>query len=121
MTDSTDLSRAPLGLAKALADQGFDSLTEVQAAVLDADAPLPEAAAWLPGGVLSLAGPGAALLAEAAPNRTWHRLDVRPSGLAVARLGARLVGERGPDDPASAEPAYLKPVATSQTRAIFGD
>lgn len=82
--------------------------------------PLPEAADWLPEGDLALTGPGADRLAAAVPGRTFHRLEAAPSGLAVARLGARLLAERGPDDPAATEPSYLKPVATSQPRAIFG-
>lgn len=82
--------------------------------------PLPDAEAWLPDGPLALAGPGADRLAEAAPDRPWVRLDIPPSGAAVARLGARLFGDRGPDDPAAVEPTYLKAVVASRPRGIFG-
>lgn len=82
--------------------------------------PLSEAADWLPRGDIALVGPGAERLAEATPGRDFRLLDGTLSGLAVARLGTRRYAERGADDPASVEPAYLKPVVTSQPRAILG-
>lgn len=81
---------------------------------------LSEADAWVPKGAVAVTGPGASRLVEAVPSRTWHRLGAGPNAVAVVRAGQRLVDARGPDDPASLEPAYLKPVATSQPRAIFG-
>lgn len=81
---------------------------------------LAEAGAWLPEGPLAVVGPGADRLVEAVPDRAWTRLDAAPSGAAVARLGARLLAERGPDDPATVEPLYLKPVQASRPRTIFG-
>ena len=73
-----------------------------------------EVADWLPPSCL-VGGPGADRLDPALP-----RVDLAPSGVAVARLGLGRWRETGGDDPASAEPLYLKPVATSQPRAIFG-
>ena len=81
---------------------------------------LTEAGPWVPEGEVAVAGPGVRRLTEAVADRTWRRLRVELSGRAVGRLGARRFAEHGPDDPSTVEPMYLKPVATSQPRAIFG-
>lgn len=89
----------------------FRDGTEVAApAALAVDA----VATWLPEGA-TVGGPGADRLDAA-----WPRTALSASGVAVARIGLRQWAERGADDLASAEPLYLKPVATSQPRAIFG-
>ncbi len=73
-----------------------------------------DVAEWLPGGALA-GGPGAARLAPEV-----GRVALATSAVAVARLGLERWHAHGGDDLASAEPLYLKPVATSQPRAIFG-
>ena len=70
-------------------------------------------AAWLPPGV-SIGGPGADRLDVPVP-----RVALAASGVAVARLGLERWRQSGGDDPATAEPVYLKPVATSQPRGIL--
>ena len=98
---------------------------EVYAAVLDGDAEIREPAAlaidrvgsWLPDDLWALGGPGTDRLADVRSD--LPRLDLRASGAAAARLAQRLLRERGADEAGSAEPLYLKPVATSQPRAIF--
>jgi len=77
-----------------------------------------EVAGWLPDHLDALGGPGADRLADLRPD--VRRVSMRASGAAVAHLGRALVEARGPDDPAAAEPAYLKPVAAVRPRAIFG-
>ena len=71
-------------------------------------------AGWLPPGA-AVGGPGADRLALDAP-----RVPLAASGAAVAQLGLARWRASGPDDPAAAEPAYLKPVAASTPRGIFG-
>ena len=102
---------------------------EVYAAVAgDADASRPatalaldEARTWLPDvSSLALGGPAANALVEAVPDRTWQRLDLVPSAAAIARLGRQRSEAGDLDDPAATEPTYLKPVAASRPRAIFG-
>ncbi len=101
---------------------------EVYAAVVgDADTARPVAAlvlsdadGWLPAGPLAVGGPAADALVDAAPGRDWRRLDLVPTAVAVARLGRQRVGSGPGDDPATVEPSYLKPVAASRPRAIFG-
>ena len=73
-----------------------------------------EVGGWLPESS-AVGGPGAERLDPALP-----RVPLATSGVAVARLGLERFRTSGGDDPASAEPTYLKPVATSQPRAIFG-
>lgn len=102
---------------------------EVYAAVASDDASvarpatalaLADAAEWLPSVPLALGGPAAPALAEAAPDHGWRRLDLVPSAAAVARLGRQRAEAGDDDDPATAEPSYLKPVAATRPRAIFG-
>lgn len=96
---------------------------EVYAAVYAHAGPVREAAAlslsdadaWLPPGPLALGGPASAALAEAVA-RPWQRVDLVPSAVSVARLGRQLE----PADLDAVEPAYLKPVAASRPRGIFG-
>ncbi len=73
-----------------------------------------EVGGWLPR-PCAVGGPGADRLDPALP-----RVELAASGVAVARLGLRQWRATGGDDPAGAEPHYLKPVATSRPRAIFG-
>ena len=73
-----------------------------------------EVGGWLPRPCV-VGGPGADRLGPALP-----RVALEASGVAVARLGLARFRATGAEDPAAAEPAYLKPVATSQPRAIFG-
>ncbi len=70
-----------------------------------------DVAAWLPDGTVALGGPGADRLAGVRPD--LRRVDLRPSAVAVARLGRGLYDAGHRDDLASLEPHYLKPVATS--------
>ena len=79
-------------------------------AVADADA-------WLPDALDAIGGPGAPRLDGVRPE--VPRLDLSTSGASVARLGRAAAEDRGPDDAASLEPVYLKPVAASQPRGIF--
>ena len=98
---------------------------EVYAAVYDGDAEVAAPAAlaldaiadWLPASTAAIGGPGAARLADVRPDLV--RLDLAPSGAVVARLGRTLAEADGPDDVASFEPLYLKPVATSQPGGIL--
>ena len=98
---------------------------EVYAAVVEGDAVVVPAASlsvdavadWLPEAVVALGGPGIDRLTEVRPN--LPRLTLRPSAVAVARLGERLAEAGLADDGAAFEPLYLKPVATSQPRAIL--
>ena len=73
-----------------------------------------DVAGWLPEGA-AVGGPGAGLVGPAVP-----RVEMRASGVAVARLGLARWQATGGDDPAAAEPAYLKPVAAVRPRGIFG-
>ena len=99
---------------------------EVYAAVVEGGAEVGPAAAlavddvagWLPPDLDGVGGPGADRLPGLRPD--LPRVDLAASGAAVARLGRRLAEARGPDDPAALEPLYLKPVAASRPRAIFG-
>lgn len=99
---------------------------EVYAAVYDAGAEiaspaalaLDAVAAWLPASTAAIGGPGADRLADVRPE--LQRIALAPSGAVVARLGRGLVEADGPDDAASLEPTYLKPVAASQPRGILG-
>lgn len=79
------------------------------------------AEAWLPTGPLAVCGPGADRLVDAAPDCDWRRLPVDASAARVARLGRRRSEAGGPDSVAATEPVYLKPVAVSRPRGIFGD
>lgn len=99
---------------------------EVYAAVYDGDEEVrppaalavDEVAGWLPTETAALGGPGADRLPDVRPD--LPRLDLLASGVAVARLGRARVEADGPDDPAAAEPLYLKPVAVSRPRGILG-
>ncbi len=100
---------------------------EVYAAVAGDDArpatalSLTDAADWLPASAsLAVGGPAADALVEAVPDRTWQRVLLVPGAVAVACLGQRRAAAGETDDPASLEPSYLKPVAVSRPRAIFG-
>ena len=98
---------------------------EVYAAVVDGDEVVVPAAAlavdavadWLPDAVAALGGPGIDRLVDVRPDLL--RVALRPSAVAVARLGERLAEAGHADDGAAIEPLYLKPVATSQPRAIL--
>lgn len=98
---------------------------EVYAAVVDGDTVVEPAAAlaidavagWLPETVTAIGGPGADRLAGIRPE--LPRVSLRPSAVAVSRLGERLAALGHADDGATAEPHYLKPVATSQPRGIL--
>ena len=70
-------------------------------------------AAWVPDGA-AVGGPGADALDLDAP-----RAEMRASGVAVARLGIARWHATGGDDPAAAEPLYLKPVAVTRPRGIL--
>ena len=69
---------------------------------------------WMPPGA-AVGGPGADRVHPGAA-----RVEMRASGVAVARLGAARWRATGGDDPAAAEPLYLKPVAATRPRGIFG-
>ena len=73
-----------------------------------------EVAGWMPPGA-AVGGPGADALGPSAA-----RVEMRASGAAVARLGLARWRATGDDDPAAAEPLYLKPVAVTRPRGIFG-
>ena len=98
---------------------------EVYAAVVDQGEEIAEASAlaiadvdrWLPSTVVALGGPGADRLDGIRPQ--VPRIDLRPSAVAVARLGEGLHASAEAEDLASLEPLYLKPVATSQPRGIL--
>lgn len=98
---------------------------EVYAAVLDAGVEIHSPAAlavaaveaWLPADLAAIGGPGADRLADLRPD--VPRVTLRASGASVARLGRARFEAGGAADLATAEPVYLKPVATSQPRAIF--
>ena len=97
--------------AGAYRDDGSGVPVEVAApAALAVD----EVAGWMPPGA-AVGGPGAGLLGLDAP-----RVGLRASGAAVARLGLARWRAAGGDDPAAAEPLYLKPVAVTRPRGIFG-
>lgn len=82
---------------------------------------LDEADDWLPSAsTLAICGPATDHLVEAVPTRDWHRLDLSPSAVTVARLGRERAEAGKNDDPATVEPTYLKLVAASRPRAIFG-
>ena len=78
---------------------------------------VPDVSTWLPSDLDALGGPGASRLTSVRPDVA--RRSLRASGAAVARLGWHRLATRGPDDPSSAEPLYLKAVAVSQPRGIF--
>ena len=98
----------------------YDGPSEVRAPAALALADLPD---WLPAappGGFGLGGPGAGRVAEAAPDVAWRRLDLVPDAVAVARLGRAEARAGRLADVAAAEPLYLKPVAATRPRGIFG-
>ena len=78
---------------------------------------LDEIADWMPPGA-ALGGPGVGALDGL--DIDAPRVEMRATGEAVARLGLARWRATGGDDPAAAEPLYLKPVAATRPRGIFG-
>lgn len=76
-----------------------------------------DVATWLPADLDAIGGPGVDRLSDIRPEVS--RIERRASGRAVAQLGRQRVAASGPDDPATAEPLYLKPVAVSRPKGIF--
>lgn len=95
----------------------YDGATAVRPAAGIAVADL---AGWLPPAPLALGGPGAERVAEALPDYGWRRLSLVPNAVSIARLGQDAARAGRLADPATAEPAYLKPVAAVRPRGIFG-
>lgn len=72
---------------------------------------------WLPADLDAVGGPGTVRLDGI--RLEVPRVDLEASGVSVARLGRRVLEDVGPQDPATAEPLYLKPVAVSTPKGIF--
>ncbi|MGB3542511.1 tRNA (adenosine(37)-N6)-threonylcarbamoyltransferase complex dimerization subunit type 1 TsaB [Rubrivirga sp.] len=90
-----------------------DGLEVKPAAALEVDA----VEEWLPSDLDAIGGPGAGRLGHVRPELA--RLSLVASGESVARLGRSALEDGGPQDPATAEPVYLKAVAVSRPRGIF--